>query len=1806
MKKRIVSALLALVLILSNFTGGGLIEHVHVEAAELKNPITLNLHLYNDYHKEIVIEKAGMNEITVNLSDIGGTMDTFELSNSNEWNHSVGNWNPDAVKDLPVGTVVESSITFDGVEAQLTDNAAKYTYDGTNSHFDICYYTYLPQFGVDKRYITNWDTIKDAKSVTLKLNVILPDDPTALEVSRSFTANDYDSGTELIDITSQILSAADVESLDLVESFSITIEASDTSKWSHSTQGDKAPSYEVLINGPAWSSTGTAVRQFISCESAKQVIDISKEEFDTAYTAAIAKGAVEKILINPYAFDPAKSPVTFKISVTAVAGESKIKPEPEDFAAPNNKLYLFVGQEDANSSVEITDYKDGYELSYTVPDGGVKDITTNSWLTIKSVSNVQGKESTTIPDTAAIDVTKVVITDEAGEVHTYESFVKDVLTGDLSALEPYRTVKGQDGLFVISIFDNFDWTDDEQHIVDMATKIKSVTVYFNVVDLTKVETVHPDGEVVLSLDDYSFPLNNGPFTFPIRNLSKDDKITVHVIGTSDADFRFYLIPGTDKNWSGIVKASDLGFDPAKDKSFDLTFELTVIPQDDSVEPATLLQVKGSPNYNNPLENLTITHLAIVYPPLECKEDHDGWSEAKFGTITPFGSDTFCVPFADGDEAYPGDTIDYCIIGTTDVDQIRAFVAKDLDYSNNLLNGSAIVGSVENGEFWLKGTTTELFKADNGSVLANYFYFKAGNDSAKKPIESLGITHFYYKINHKEHEHTPLEGTYKPVEGDDTQHTYECSICHQTITESHVETLVIKGDASGHYDYCVECGYTGEIQPHDEGSYTANNDGKTHTVNCETCGYKNESEEHVESKNKYDEDDVGRYHVCEYCGGRMDETKHDYEWVADEDGIHHHEECKTCHHKKTGSTEEHDYKNGKCSKCDYNHPEDEHVWGSWTPDFGGTTHTRTCSICGKEDTDPHNLPEKWTPSSEDETKHLKKCPDCGYEVTGEHNFGDSYEYVDAETHMQTCADCKKTVTSSHNYEEGKYSNSTTDHWQICKDCKGESDRENHKYVNGSEHCSVCNYWNHQHTMKWMDDGENHWEECTDPDCDYKTEKEPHVFDGSYDYNSTQHSQTCSVCHAKVSEAHTLVDEYDDDFHWKGCEICDYETRPVRHTLKTDSDENGHWEYCENCKYKSDPVAHTPEKELGHDADSHWSICSECGKVYNKTAHTPSDELKHDSEGHWTVCSVCGYESTEKKEHTWDDGEITVEPTETTEGVKTYTCTECGETKTETVPKSAHKHVAGEEWKYDENTHWHECVSETCDDKTAKLDEAAHTEDEGTVTKAATETEEGVKTYKCTVCGAVTRTETIPKEKHTHVAGEEWKYDEKTHWHECVSETCDDKSAKLDEAEHVWDDGKITVEPTYTKEGEKLYTCEVCGETKTETVPVNAHEHSTVTKSDEKGHWEECTICGETVGEVEAHTPGEWITDSEATSTEAGRRHKECTVCGYVTDVLEVPATGDIAVEVPTVGNVPKVELPAEQQEVLKNAIIDEEDVEAIENGSSIDIELTVENAESTIAPEDKAKSDEAAVQGNYTHVRYLDINLTKVVTDANGASTSEEISELGKEVRIVITVPLALAKPTGRDFAVIRVHDGEAAVLKDLDSDPNTVTISTNLFSSYTLVYVDTTPVPSTPGGLIGHVHVITGLQNDAHYHWRGCFICSMRVDYEPHRFIDGVCTVCGYRDPNYVPEVEEEEPAEEVPDTEVTVVDAPAEGTEQGGDSEETPEVTDTPADLPETEAEVVEVKEDDETSENPETGVVFTGIGAVMAAIAALIAKRK
>ena len=60
-----------------------------------------------------------------------------------------------------------------------------------------------------------------------------------------------------------------------------------------------------------------------------------------------------------------------------------------------------------------------------------------------------------------------------------------------------------------------------------------------------------------------------------------------------------------------------------------------------------------------------------------------------------------------------------------------------------------------------------------------------------------------------------------------------------------------------------------------------------------------------------------------------------------------------------------------------------------------------------------------------------------------------------------------------------------------------------------------------------------------------------------------------------------------------------------------------------------------------------------------------------------CSVCGEILVAQEEiamvaHTWNEGVVTTAPTEEATGVKTFTCTACGETYTEELPKLEHVH------------------------------------------------------------------------------------------------------------------------------------------------------------------------------------------------------------------------------------------------------------------------------------------------------------------------------------------------------------------------------------------------------------------------------------------------------------------------------------------------------------------------------------------------------
>ena len=190
-------------------------------------------------------------------------------------------------------------------------------------------------------------------------------------------------------------------------------------------------------------------------------------------------------------------------------------------------------------------------------------------------------------------------------------------------------------------------------------------------------------------------------------------------------------------------------------------------------------------------------------------------------------------------------------------------------------------------------------------------------------------------------------------------------------------------------------------------------------------------------------------------------------------------------------------------------------------------------------------------------------------------------------------------------------------------------------------------------------------------------------------------------------------------------------------------------------------------------------------------------------------------------------VTTEATCTTDGVRTYTCSACSDSYTETIPATGHTFGP-----------WTTVTSPTCTQngseqricsacgftETRGVDPAGHTwEEDYTVDQAPTCTQDGSKSIHCSKCDAVTDVQTIPATGHT------------------------------------WDQGTITTPATCTQDGTMHYTCTVCKDTRDETIPATGHT------------WDQGTVT----------TP--------ATCTQAGTMHYTCTVCQETRDEV-IPATG----------------------------------------------------------------------------------------------------------------------------------------------------------------------------------------------------------------------------------------------------------------------------------------------------------------------------
>jgi hypothetical protein len=163
-----------------------------------------------------------------------------------------------------------------------------------------------------------------------------------------------------------------------------------------------------------------------------------------------------------------------------------------------------------------------------------------------------------------------------------------------------------------------------------------------------------------------------------------------------------------------------------------------------------------------------------------------------------------------------------------------------------------------------------------------------------------------------------------------------------------------------------------------------------------------------------------------------------------------------------------------------------------------------------------------------------------------------------------------------------------------------------------------------------------------------------------------SAYCTVCRAEFGEplGHSPSADYvhDDTNHWKTCandetEQLDKEPHDISPATCTES------AYCTICKAEfGEPLGHNITPATCTES----AFCTTCGEKFGEPlGHKPSAEYTHDDTNHWKTCANDETEQLDKAAHTFNSGVVTVQPTVTQKGTKTYTCTVCGAVKTEDI-------------------------------------------------------------------------------------------------------------------------------------------------------------------------------------------------------------------------------------------------------------------------------------------------------------------------------------------------------------------------------------------------------------------------------------------------------------------------------------------------------------------------------------------------------------
>ena len=377
-----------------------------------------------------------------------------------------------------------------------------------------------------------------------------------------------------------------------------------------------------------------------------------------------------------------------------------------------------------------------------------------------------------------------------------------------------------------------------------------------------------------------------------------------------------------------------------------------------------------------------------------------------------------------------------------------------------------------------------------------------------------------------------------------------------------------------------------------------------------------------------------------------------------------------------------------------------------------------------------------------------CADCG------NYYADKDGKLDSTAASTTNAPFLLSALG-HDYEGQPYKSDATDHWQVCKH-DGCTQETAHQAHSGNEatcvaesKCQVCGY-------KLADkDPNNHLlaqkteakaPTCTQPGNDaywHCTDCGKYFADKNGDMDTSKAYDT-NDRFLKSALDHDFTEKLVDDAHLKTGATCTASAV--------------YYYDCSRCDTHSTADTYSYGDPLGHDFTE---------KVTD-AAHLKSAATCTEAAVYCKSCERCGKNGTETfiaadtalgHSYTREDtgaAHLKSAATCTEDAVYYKSCERCAENGSETftVAGTALGHdFAGQPYLHDETGHWQTCKRDGCDvSSTAEK----HISDEGKITKEPTAAVEGEKTFTCTVCGLVLRTEPVAKLAPTIVEGANGKH------------------------------------------------------------------------------------------------------------------------------------------------------------------------------------------------------------------------------------------------------------------------------------------------------------------------------------------------------------------------------------------------------------------------------------------------------------------